>query len=72
MTDEEFARFVSLLHSLSPPWSEAKSEIDRERALKFIHDKLPELPDDQLTALAELEKEYVRGFENELRRRGLG
>jgi hypothetical protein len=72
MNDEEFARFVNLLHSLGSLGDAAKGQGNRERALSLLKQRLPELSEEQVKALLELEREYVRWFESELRSREEG
>jgi hypothetical protein len=50
MDNEEFARFVNLLHSLGPS----------ERALALLKDRSAELTDDQAAALLGLEREHAQ------------
>jgi hypothetical protein len=65
MKEDDFARFVNLLQTLGWSGVAAKGEDSRQRALALLSEHLPELTDNQVTALLELEKEYVRRFEEE-------
>jgi hypothetical protein len=72
MDAAKFAQLVNLIQSFSPMGDAGKLEDGRQRALALVSDNLADLTDDQLSALLELEREYVRWLEQELRNRNQG
>lgn len=64
MNDEEFARFVDLLHR-----GKGGGEEIQNRLLAYMRERVSDLTDDQLRAFLDLEKDYVHRIEEEMRRR---